>query len=74
MPDQKALLVCELIVLGAVLQEAREKAKKLVTVTDEYSLYCERFIWIGYEDLGNCQHNSSLLNKKKLGGSRSDKN
>lgn len=51
LPDQEALLVNKLLVLGAVLQKRRQKSKQLFTVADENFLYSHRLIGVRNEDL-----------------------
>lgn len=51
LPDQKALLVDELLVFRAVFEECGEKAEKLFAVADENLLHCQGLVGVRYEYL-----------------------
>jgi hypothetical protein len=51
LPYQEALLVDELFVLGAVLEESRKEAQEFLSVTNQNLLYRVGFVWIRNKDL-----------------------
>ena len=51
LPNEKALLVCELIVFCPVFQELWEEIQKSITVVHEYPFDCRGLFWIRYKDL-----------------------
>jgi hypothetical protein len=60
LPDQKALLVRELLVVSAVVEERRQELEQLFAVVDEDLLHGDGFVGVGDKYLG-CQRASYLL-------------
>jgi hypothetical protein len=51
LPYQEALLVYELLVLGAVVEEVGQEAQQLLAVADQNALHRYRLVGVGDEDL-----------------------
>lgn len=51
LPHKKRLLVVELVIVGAVLQEFGEELEQPLPVVDQDALHGHGFVRVGYKDL-----------------------